>query len=67
MKSVTLLTGDQDIVNGEIEFLGDLKKEIRVENVEGFVPRVLGLKGGSGKPRRRSGKGRRRREMEDIG
>jgi len=67
-ESVTLLTGDHDILNGEVEFLGDMKKEIRIESVDGFVPRVLGLNDKSGKPRRRrDGKGRRRRDVDDIG
>jgi len=67
-ESVTLLTGDHDILNGEVEFLGDMKKEIRIESVDGFVPRVLGLNDKSCKPRRRrDGKGRRRRDVDDIG
>ena len=64
---VTLLTGDKDIISGDIEFLGNIRDEIRVENVEGFVPRVLGVPDKIGKRARRRPGRNRHRDMENIG
>ena len=62
VSSVTFLTGNQDILNGDLDFLGDIRNDIRVENVENFVPRVLGIADENGRSRKRGGGKRRRRD-----
>ena len=52
---VTLLTGDPDLLTGGEDGVGWLP-DLVVENVEGFVPRFLGLEEKGGKERR--GRGR---------
>ena len=66
--TVTLLTGDQGLLNGDAEFLAALGTSVTVENVDGFVPRVLGgADKNAGRARKRPAKGKRRRDQENIG
>lgn len=66
-KDVTLLTGNKDILDGGAEILGETRDKLNVENIEGFVPRFLGISDQNGKLKRRSGRGKRRRDLENIG
>ena len=61
--NITLLTSDTDMVTGDLEMFGSMKKNISVEHVEGFVPRVLGIKD----KRVRKGRGRKRRDSDNVG
>ena len=64
---LTLLTGDKDILDGGTEFLGELRDKLHIENIDGFVPRYLGIADRNGKPKRKGGRGKRRRDLENIG
>jgi len=66
-KDVTLLTGNKEILRGETEILGEIREKLNVENIEGFVPRFLGIPERNGKLKRRGGRGKRRRDLENIG
>ena len=61
--NITLLTSDTDMVTGDLEMFGSMKKNISVEDVEGFVPRVLGIKDKIVRKRR----GRKRRDSDNVG
>jgi len=64
---VTLLTGDKDILEGGTEFLGEIRDKLHIENIDGFVPRYLGIVDRNGKSKRKGGRGKRRRDLENIG
>ena len=64
---VTLLTANKEILDGGSEILGEIKEKLNVENIEGFVPRFLGISDRNGKVRRRGGRGKRRRDLENVG
>ena len=66
-KDVTLLTGNKDILDGGTAFLGELRDKLNIENIDGFVPRYLGIADRNGKPKRKGGRGKRRRDLENIG
>ena len=66
-REVTLLTGNKDILAGETAFLGELRDKLNIENIDGFVPRYLGIADRNGKPKRKGGRGKRRRDLENIG
>jgi len=64
---VTLLTADPDLLSGEEEGVGMLP-DLTVENVEGFVPRFLGLDDKGGKERRGRGRpGEKTRGTDNTG
>ena len=66
-QEVTLLTGDKDILEGGTEFLGEIRDKLHIENIDGFVPRYLGIADRNGKSKRKGGRGKRRRDLENIG
>jgi len=64
---VTLLTGDPDLLTGGEVGLG-LLPDLNVENVEGFVPRFLGLEEKMGKERKGRGRlGEKNRGTDNTG
>ena len=64
---VTLLTGDPDLLPGGEDGVGWLP-DLVVENVEGFVPRFLGLEKEGGKERRGRGRpGEKSRGTDNTG
>eukprot|EP00090_Calanus_glacialis_P017086 TRINITY_DN26699_c0_g1_i1.p1 TRINITY_DN26699_c0_g1~~TRINITY_DN26699_c0_g1_i1.p1 ORF type:complete len:831 (-),score=407.19 TRINITY_DN26699_c0_g1_i1:535-3027(-) len=64
---VTLLTGDPDLLTGGEDGVGWLP-DLVVENVEGFVPRFLGLEEKGGKERRGRGRpGEKSRGTDNTG
>lgn len=64
--NIIFLTGDNDIIDGDMEMFGEAKENVRVENVEGFVSRVLGGKNDA-RARKRRGRGRKRRDSDNAG
>jgi len=65
--AVTLLTGDPDLLTGGEVGLG-LLPDLNVENVEGFVPRFLGLEEKVGKERKGRGRlGEKNRGTDNTG
>jgi len=64
---VILLSGDQDTLNGDKDFLADIKDRVSVENVEGFLTRMSGVPYRGPRVRKRTGRGKRGRDSENIG